>query len=254
MCYFRAQSFIWRASAHTVNRDIELADSERDDHCLVEVLFFIPEDTKDNSLVTQSKRRRAKPKLCDRKLKDPALRKQFGDWMSSFYTKEDDKIDSHLKSLTEHIAAGSELFISTIRKLRNSWVGEPTLAMTKRRCEAKKFVRSALAQLHFSEMRVFFLSWAACFPSTFMIHHSFGNFVDAHNVWTIACKAWATGSHIFGLFASETVKAVKRDKCTFLDGIAVKADSAAIQGDNKSIFKLAKNASGCKTKEVKIVQ
>lgn len=146
-----------------VDYDIDLVDSERDDHCLVVALATLPSEMASEAvpaptdLATMSRQRR----LCPEKLKDPELRAAFEHWVSGFVANAEDSIDDHLASVQDHILRGAIAFQSVERKPNKSWISSSSWSCMQQRTLSKRKMRASLAAVRIAEMRLMFLAWAA---------------------------------------------------------------------------------------------
>lgn len=247
------QSQLSYAANCQVNRAIELADAERDDHCVVQASFIVP--AKD--CICQHRPRdtlAAKPTLCKQKLKDGSLCEYFSNWMWTFTAKESDGIDEHLSKLKQHIVEGEKVFESDNRKPRKRWVSPNTWELLSCRSVAKKIMRNTFAGLCRARMSAVFLAWSACKPQSYAKHHSFAESLQACVVCKWTARAWAISSSEYHRYQINASKGVKQDKKCFLDALASKADYAAEKGDNTAIFRLVKRAAGFQSQELKVVQ
>ena len=138
-----------------VNRDIRLADCERDDHCLVAACIEVTDNgdeiavQPDVPVANRSTTRR----LCNAKLEDGGIKYEFEQWIWQCKAQPNANNDLQLKSLQNHAREGATLFEAGPVRPKQKWILEQTWAMMGWRNQAKKALRSTLAS-------VLFLAWA----------------------------------------------------------------------------------------------
>ena len=94
-----------------VDRQIVLAECERDDHFLLFLDVDLPRDTRsDGGADMHRPRRNSFRKLCAQKLRDPGLHEDFCTLMDAYMEPEGDNINEHVEALQEHLREGRKLF------------------------------------------------------------------------------------------------------------------------------------------------
>ena len=131
-----------------------------------------------------SQKRPATLKLCNQKLKNPALTSQFKEWLTGFHVDPESNIDTHLLKLQEHLIKGASIFERDKKGPKNKWISARSWFLITKRGAAKKCMRSAMATLRLRSSSVVFLAWAACWPNVYLGHHSFGEFLENQGAMT----------------------------------------------------------------------
>ena len=157
-----------------VSRDIELADSERDDHCLVVSTACI--QCRDQRMSENANLQRLLvPRLCRSKLADPQLQQQFSNWVWTFRADHDENVDQHLEQLQKHIREGADMLRAPRAKPNKSWISDISWALMRRRSTTKKTMRNLFAAVKHATMQLYFLAWCVCRPRVFSQHHRYAD-------------------------------------------------------------------------------
>ena len=236
-----------------VNRNIELAESERDDHSVLEADVQLPARAT-HPISKSSGPRPESCKLCPRKLQDPCLQKHFAEHVWSFHVSDETAVDEHLTMLQQHLRDGKRLFIADRRTPKKRWISEETWQRMSDRSEAKKHMRKCMAYVRASNLSIVFLAWAACRPCSFMRHHGYSDVILGASHVKRAYVSWANATMHYSTAQELARKAIRNDKAVFLDAIAAEADAAADHGDNKALYRLSQKALCERAAEVKVVK
>ena len=255
----RLDYILWRTqdSAYVhdcwVNDDIELAESERDDHRLAQADLQLPATATPTHAQTEQRGASGRRKLrLDRdKLRDASCKSDFAAWVHSFTVDDGTPIVDHLQALQDHITIGTKVFEVTESKPRRCWISRSAWSLMAVRGQTKKVLRSHLANFRLSLCRIIFLEWAACKPQTFLKYHHYTHVFLAQSMSSEASKRWAY--HSFERDRAAAAKAVRQDKQYHLETLVAKADKAAERGDIKQVYTIAKHAAGTASQEVKVV-
>ena len=92
-------------------------------------------------------------------------------------------------------------------------------------------------------MRTVFLSWSACIPHTYMVHHAFHDMVLVDATSPAIFKAWAWMSYVHSYTLASRRSLIKYDKRAHLISVTAAAEFSASRGDNKALYRLARNLS-----------
>ena len=237
-----------------VNREIELADFERDDHNLVDFRVTLDNRKQGTAVQLDSETNTRPSKLCKHKLADPGRQQQFVEWMWTFRPDTNTSIDKHLREAQEHIRSGARLFHKERKEPRKSWISQRTWNLMCRKDTLKKSLRASWAGARLASIRLCFLSWLAIRPAVFLKHHGFGQLLEASVAEASSFRSWASSSKLYNDAARIVRSTVKEDKVAFLDALAAQANQAAERGDNGAIYQLAKRAAGVKNRVLKVVE
>ena len=240
-------------SSCTVNGGIELVECERDDHNVVDASLELSSRALPHGTARQHFNKPCS-KLCPQKLQDPSLQQRFINHMWSFNISEEISIDEHLGALQDHLRAGKAAFCAERSRPRKQFITDTTWHLMTERSAAKKSMRSGLALVRYAKLSLVFLSWASCAPTLFQKHHRYGELLDADNFVRQAYASWALALKWYDMWRTQVRKALKCDKCDFLENIARRADQAAEFGDNKAIWDLCRQALCEKANVVKTVE
>ena len=238
-----------------VNRQIELTDSERDDHNVVDFSVVVVESHSSVGVKESGAAAVVRPtRLCKYKLVNPALQQQFVDWMWTYRPDPEATIDAHLKTFQDHLRAGASAFANERKQPRKSWLSQRSWDLMCFRDNAKKRVRAAWAAVRAADIRLVFLSWAALAPAKFLLYHTFGEIIRVCAEEQSVRRRWAIVSSVFNHAVNASRRCIKADKAAFLDNLAAQADMAADCGDNGAIYQLAKRAAGVRSRIMKVVE
>ena len=234
-----------------VNRKIELTESERDDHCVVQAVLFLsvdvagashkPERADDDGLGATILR------ASKEKLLNPALRRHFEWWIASFNVCDSVGIDDHLELLCQHVRNGSGIFKSdSNRGPKMAWISDRTWGRMCQRNGLKKIVRGAFNQMRTIRLVEMFVEWRDVVGSRKQRDLHGGRIWQnvACSQFASACRRWAVASLRLRRLRVQIQRSVKLDRNVMLDRTHIAAEKAGENGDMRKLFKLAKFASG----------
>ena len=147
--------------AAAVNRNIVLAESERDDHfvvvCTKTIMKALPTTNGEQHLEPKGRVR-----LSKQKLPDPTLQMQFADWVWAFQQTDHSSINDHLQKFQDHLHQGSYIFQENADRPRKRWISASSWAQMSQRDKTRRLMRSAFEVIRVTSLGTCFLAWSAC--------------------------------------------------------------------------------------------